>query len=77
LAVLFAALFMAGCLVLVSTAATDAARPALAMSVVLLTIAVMVWRRAEISHAILLERRTQLENELDRRSECRPCRAQT
>jgi hypothetical protein len=69
LAVVFASVFTVGCLALAIAAETDAARPALAMSLVLLTIGVVVWRRAEISHAKLLARRRQLENELDRRAE--------
>jgi hypothetical protein len=69
LAMVFAAVFTVGCLALASTAATDAARPALAMSLILLTVAVVVWRRAEISHATLRTRRRQLENELDQRPE--------
>jgi hypothetical protein len=65
LAVVFAGIFTVGCLVLAFTA--DAARPALAMSLVLLAVAAVIWRRAEITHARLVTRRTQLEIELGRR----------
>jgi hypothetical protein len=68
LAVVFASVFTVGCLVLALTAGTDAARPALAMGLVLLAVAVVIWRRAEVTHARLVARRTQLEIELNRRS---------
>jgi hypothetical protein len=67
LAVVFAGIFTVGCLVLAFTAEAAAARPALAMSLVLLAVAAVIWRRAEITHARLVTRRTQLEIELGRR----------
>ena len=67
LAVVFSSVFTVGCLVLAFAAETDAARPALTMSLALLTIAIVVWRRAETAQAKLLSRRAQLEQELDRR----------
>jgi hypothetical protein len=69
LAVLFSSVFTVGCLVLALAAETDAARPALGMSLGLLMIAAVVWRRAERAQAKLLVRRAQLEQELDRRPE--------
>jgi hypothetical protein len=66
LAFAFTGLFAAGCLVLALTTAVPAARPATAMGLGLLAAAVWVWRRAEASHAWLLERRETLERELTR-----------
>ena len=71
LAVVFASVFTAGCLILAFTAKADAARPALAMSLVLLAVAAVIWRRAEIAYAQLVTRRTQLETELSP-SDARP-----
>jgi hypothetical protein len=68
LAVVFTSVFTVGCVLLAFTAEADAARPALAMSLVLLAVAVVIWRRAEVAHARLVKRRAQLEHELDRRS---------
>jgi hypothetical protein len=67
LAVLFTSVFAVGCLLLVS--ATDAARPALAMSLVLVMIAAVIWRRAAISQATLLAKRRELEHAARRQSE--------
>lgn len=69
LAVAFSSVFALGCLVLVFAADVSAARPALAMGLGLLSIATVIWRRAETAHATLLARRAQLEQELDRRAE--------
>jgi hypothetical protein len=69
LAVLFSSVFTVVCLVLALAAETNAARPALGMSLGLLMIAAVVWRRAERAQAKLLVRRAQLEQELDRRPE--------
>jgi hypothetical protein len=69
LAVVFSSVFTVGCLVLALAAETDAARPALAMGLGLLLLAVVVWRRAETAHAKLLTRRAQLEQQLDWRTD--------
>jgi hypothetical protein len=69
LAVAFSGVFAVDCLVLVLAANTSAARPALAMSLGLLAIATVIWRRAETAHRTLLARRAQLERELNRRAE--------
>jgi hypothetical protein len=66
LAVAFSGAFAAGCGLLASTTALDAVRPALAMSLVLLAVALVLWRRAEGAHARLLARRETLERELTR-----------
>ncbi|MGE0460132.1 MAG: transmembrane transport protein [Vicinamibacterales bacterium] len=66
LAVAFTGAFTAGCLLLASTTAPDAAWPALVMSLALLAIALVLWRRAEAAHARLLARRETLERELTR-----------
>ena len=66
LAVTFAGTFTAGCVLLALTSAPDAARPALVMSLVLLAVALVLWRRAEAAHARLLARRDALERELAR-----------
>lgn len=65
LAVAFSSVFAAGCLALAFAAEIDAARPALPMSLGLLTIAMVVWRRAETAHAKLLARRAALEQQLE------------
>ena len=66
LAVAFCGAFAAGCVVLALTAAPGAVRPALAMSVVQLAVALVLWRRAETAQARLLSRRESLERELTR-----------
>jgi hypothetical protein len=66
LAVLFSGVFAIGCGVLAAGKVTDAASPALAMGLVLLAIALVVWRRAETTHAKLVARRAALEQQLDR-----------
>lgn len=68
LAVVFASVFTVGCLILTFTVKAGAARPAFAMSLVLLAVAAVIWRRAELAYARLVTRRTQLETELDRSS---------
>jgi len=65
LAVAFSGVFTVGCLVLALATETDAARPALAMGLGLLVVAVVVWRRAETAQAKLLARRAQLEQKLN------------
>ena len=69
LAVVFSSVFTVGCLVLALGTETDAAPSALAMSLGLLIVAVVVWRRAETAQARLLARRAQLEQQLDWRAE--------
>jgi hypothetical protein len=64
LAVAFASVFTIGCLLLAVAGQAAAARPALAMGLVLLTLAIVVWRRAETAHATLLARKASLEQEL-------------
>ena len=66
LAVAFTATFTAGCVLLGLTTAPNAAWPALAMSLVLLAVALALWRRAETAHARLLATRERLEWELTR-----------
>jgi len=66
LAVAFTGAFAAGCVLLASTSARAAAGPALAMSLVLLAVALVLWRRAEAAHARLLARRETLEREVTR-----------
>ena len=66
LAVAFTFTFAAGCVFVASTTKAAAAWPALAMSLVLLALALVVWRRAEAAHATLLVRRETLERELAR-----------
>ncbi|HEU5021184.1 MAG TPA: hypothetical protein VFT60_04815 [Bryobacteraceae bacterium] len=68
LAVAFTAAFAAGCIVLNFTARLDAGWPAVAMSLTLLAVAAIVWRRAEAAHSSLLARRGRLERELSERS---------
>jgi hypothetical protein len=64
LAVAFTGACAAGCGLLASSAAPGAAWPALIMSLMLLAIALVLWRRAEAAHARLLARRKTLEREL-------------
>ena len=66
LASVFAAAFTLGCLALGVATTVRAAWPALAMSLVLLAVAVVLWRRAEAAHSRLLARRDTLERELAR-----------
>jgi hypothetical protein len=68
LAVAFCGVFTAGCAALV-VAGTGAARPAFAMSLCLLAVAIVVWRRAEAAHATLVAKRDALKRKLDRRPE--------
>ena len=64
LAVSFTTVFVAGCLVLGIGSALGAAWSASGMGVVLLAIALVLWRRAETAHARLVARRNTLEREL-------------
>jgi hypothetical protein len=66
LAVGFTGAFAAGCLLLASTTAANAAWSASAMGSALLAIALVLWRRAEAAHTRLLARRETLERELSR-----------
>jgi hypothetical protein len=66
LAVAFTGVFAAACMLLAATTALNAAWPALAMSVTLLVVALVLWRRAEAAHASLLARREALEQQLMR-----------
>lgn len=62
----FASAFTLGCLALAFTTTVSAAWPALAMSLVMLVLALVLWRRAEAAHATLMARRETLERELAR-----------
>lgn len=64
LAVAFTGAFAAGCIVLNIAAKVNAGWPAIAMSLTLLAVAVVLWRRAEAAHARLLARRDELQREL-------------
>ena len=66
LAVAFTGMFAGGCMLLALTTSLKAAWPALVMSLVLLGVALALWRRAEATHARLLARRQTLERELAR-----------
>jgi hypothetical protein len=66
LAVAFTATFATGCIVLTFTARAKFGWPAVAMSLTLLAVAAVLWRRAEGAHSRLLARRDQLERELTR-----------
>jgi hypothetical protein len=66
LAFLFASAFTLGCLALAFTTTVSAAWPAFAMSLVMLVLALGMWRRAEAVHATLMARRETLERELAR-----------
>lgn len=64
LAVAFSGTFAAGCVALGLTSDVAATGPATAMSLGLLGIAVVLWRRAEAARARLLARRDALEREV-------------
>jgi hypothetical protein len=64
LAVTFTGVFAAGCIVLNYTLAARAGWPAVVMSLLLLALALRIWRRAEAAHARLLARRDALERKL-------------
>lgn len=64
LAVTFSGAFTAGCVLLAVTTTQHSAWPAAAMGLVLLAVALVLWRRAEAAHATLLARREALEREL-------------
>jgi hypothetical protein len=66
LAVAFTGAFAGGCVLLASTTPPDAVWPALMMSVALLAVALVLWRRAEAAYAKLLVRREMLERQLTR-----------
>jgi hypothetical protein len=66
LAVAFSGVFTAGCLALLVSGQSAAARPALLMSLAWLAGAIVIWRRASTAHAKLLDRRAELERQMDR-----------
>lgn len=66
LAVAFTGAFAAGGALLATTTDVNAARPAFALSLVLLAVALVLWRRAAVAHARLLARRETLEQQLTR-----------
>jgi hypothetical protein len=66
LAVTFTGAFAAGCVLLVLISDVRAAWPAAAMSLTLLAVALMLWRRAETGRAELLARRELLQQQIDR-----------
>ena len=66
LASAFTAAFTLGCLALAFTTTVSAAWPAFAMSLVMLVLALVLWRRAEAAHRTLMARRESLERELAR-----------
>jgi hypothetical protein len=68
LAASFSSIFVVGCIILGFASSSRAAWSALAMGVALLVIAIVLWRRAEATHARLLARRNTLERELDWRT---------
>jgi hypothetical protein len=68
LAVFFSGVFVAGCLTLAIAGEVRAAWPAAAMGVVLLLVAIVLWRRAGTAHARLVARRDTLERELNWRA---------
>jgi hypothetical protein len=68
LAAAFSGAFTAGCLVLALTTDVAAAWPAFAMGLVLMIVAVALWRRAEARCAALRVRRDTLERELQGRA---------
>jgi hypothetical protein len=65
LAVAFCCAFTLGCVLLAVAADNNAARPALPMSIGLLTVAIVLWRRAETAHSRLLAKRELLQRQLD------------
>jgi hypothetical protein len=66
LAVTFTGTFTIACVVLAATTSVAASWPAAAMGLVLLAVAVALWRRAEANYAALVARRDTLERELQR-----------
>ena len=64
LAVAFASVFVAGCLLIGFASPGRAVWPASAMGAAWLVIAIVLWRRAETAHAVLVARRSTLEREL-------------
>lgn len=64
LAAAFATAFATGCVLLALTTKEPAAWPAAAMSLVLLTVALVLWRRARAAWVTLLARRDALERTL-------------
>lgn len=66
LAVTFAGVFAGGCVLLAVVTDAPAARPATAMSVVLLAVALALWRRAEGALSALIARRDALERKVTR-----------
>jgi hypothetical protein len=66
LAVTFTGAFTIACVLLAATTSVAAGWPAAAMGLVLLAVAVTLWRRAEAHYAALVVRRDTLERELQR-----------
>jgi hypothetical protein len=66
LAVTFSGVFTAGCVALLASGQSSAARPALLMSLACLAVAIVIWRRAASQHARLIGRRAELEQQLNR-----------
>jgi hypothetical protein len=66
LAVTFTGAFTLACVLLAATTSVAASWPAAAMGLVLLIVAIALWRRAEAHYAALVARRDTLERELQR-----------
>lgn len=66
LAVTFTGAFTMACVLLAATTSVAASWPAAAMGLVLLIVAIALWRRAEVHWAALAARRDILERELQR-----------
>jgi hypothetical protein len=66
LAVTFTGAFTLACVLLAATTSVAASWPAAAMGIVLLAVAIALWRRAEANYAALAARRDTLERELQR-----------
>jgi hypothetical protein len=66
LAVTFTGAFTMACTLLAATTSVAASWPAAAMGLVLLIVAIALWRRAERNYAALAARRDVLERELQR-----------
>ncbi len=66
LAVTFTGAFTMACVLLAATTSVAASWPAAAMGIVLLAVAIALWRRAEANYAALAARRDTLERELQR-----------
>jgi hypothetical protein len=64
LAVTFTGAFTMACVLLAATTSVAASWPAAAMGIVLLAVAIALWRRAEGNYTALAARRDTLEREL-------------